>query len=191
MQPTVARTRRWSQGEYHRLADLGFFRGQRVELVEGRIIQMAPQKDVHAAVIWLVRDALAPAFGDGFWVRAQLPLRLGKWSEPEPDVSVVRGGPRDYIGTGHPPSALLIVEVSDSILRFDRKTKAGLYAKYGIRDYWIVNLIEGQVEVHRNPIPDESHRFGHRYSSIAVLKRGELVQPLATTAEVRTDDLLP
>ena len=191
MQSVMTRTRRWTYDEYFRLADLGFFRRQRVELVGGRIVQMAPQRDVHSALIGLARDAAAGAFGTGVWVRAQLPLHLGKWSGPEPDISVVPGGPRDYIGTGHPKSALLIIEVSDTTLRFDRRVKAGLYAKYGIRDYWIVNLPARQIEVHRDPMVDPMHPFGHRYASVVSIGPGGSVRPLAAALPVRVDDLLP
>ena len=152
---------------------------------------MPPQKDLHAAAVLLARDAFITAFGAGHCVRDQLPLQLGKWSEPEPDIAVVPGSPRDYIGTGHPTGALLVVEVSDATLRFDRRTKLGLYSKYAIDDYWIINLIDKHVEVYREPVPDPGHPFGHRYGSMTVYKRGQSIQPLARSSPVRVDDLLP
>src|SRR5882724_3672360 len=190
MQMTATRTRirRWTFKEFSRLAELGFFRRQRVELVGGRIVQMAPQLDVHAAVFALAQRAADAAFGDRFWIRAQLPLQLGKWSAPEPDIAVVPGSPRDYIGTGQPTSALLIVEVSDSTLlydRDDRDKKAGLYAKFGIADYWIINLIERQLEIHRDPVEDPGHPFRHRYASVKIARKGETIQPLAKAASIR------
>ncbi|HSZ57833.1 MAG TPA: Uma2 family endonuclease [Tepidisphaeraceae bacterium] len=188
---TAARTRRWTCSEFNRLASLGFFRRQRVELIGGRIVQMAPQLNLHSVVIGLAERASGAAFGPKFWFRPQLPLHLGKWSEPEPDIAVVPGDPRDYLATGHPRTALLIIEVSDTTLRYDRRTKAGLYAKRGIADYWIINLIDRQVEVHRDPIRDPSHLFRHRYSSIAILKAGETIQPLSAKTAVSVSDLLP
>jgi Uma2 family endonuclease len=188
---TASRTRRWNYTEFVRLADLGFFRRQRVELVGGRIVQMAPQLNFHSIAIGLAERAAATAFGPAFWVRPQLPLRLGKWSGPEPDIAVVPGAPRDYLMTGHPCSALLIIEVSDSTLRYDRRTKAGLYARHGVADYWIINLVDRQLEVHRDPIRDPSHRFRHRYASMSVLKAGEIIQPLSAQNPVNVHDLLP
>ena len=191
MQLTMPKTRRWRYAEYSRLTDLGFFDRQRVELIGGRIIQMAAQRDVHTAGVSLARDAVAAAFGIGCWARVQAPLHMGRWSGPEPDVSVVPGSARDYLGTGHPKSALLVVEVSDTTLRFDRRVKQGLYAKYDIRDYWIVNLIDRQVEVYRDPVPDANHPFGHRYSDVKTFSRGQSITPLGTAAAVKVDDLLP
>ena len=192
MQLTASRTqtRRWTFDEYMRLADLGFFRGQRVELVGGRIIQMAPQRDLHAAALGLAQRAVDKAFGDQFWSRPQLPLRLGKWSGPEPDIAVVPGSPRDYL-RAHPASALLIIEISDSTLRYDRGKKAGIYAKYGILDYWIVNLMERHIEVLRAPVEDAGHPFGYRYASVTFARKGETIQPLAEASAIRVDDLLP
>ena len=191
MQTAAVKTRRWKYSEYFRLAELGFFDRQRVELVGGRIVKMAPQKDVHSSCVGLARDAAAVAFGPGYWPRVQCPLHLGTWSGPEPDIAVVPGGPRDYIGTGHPTGALLIIEVSDTTLRYDRRVKGGLYAKYGIRDYWIVNLIDRQVEVNRDPIPDPAHIFRHRYATRTEFKSGDSIQLLAVNAAIPVRDLLP
>jgi Uma2 family endonuclease len=187
--PTV---RRWTRDEYYRMADLGFFQDQRVELIDGEIIEMAPQKDAHAVAVSLTRDALAEAFGDGYWVRMQLPLRLAEGSDPEPDASVVHGKARDYLGKGHPTGALLVVEVSDTTLAYDRGPKASLYASAGITDYWIVNLINAQVEVHREPVEDADQPHGFRYRKVTALKAGASIRPLAKpAAEVAAADILP
>lgn len=90
----MPRRRRWSCAQYHRMAKLGFFRGQRVELIQGQVMRMAPQKDRHMAAISLCGDAVARAFGPGYRVHTQGPLHLGTRSEPEPDVSVVSRSPR-------------------------------------------------------------------------------------------------
>lgn len=152
---------------------------------------MAPQRDVHAIAVSVARDAAAAAFGAGFWVRMQLPLHLGRWSGPEPDISVVPGAARDYLGKGHPTSALLVIEVSDTTLRYDRRIKSGLYAKNGVPDYWIVNLIDCHIEVRRDPIADPKHPFGHRYGAMTIIGPGQAVQPLTTEAAIRVNDLLP
>jgi Uma2 family endonuclease len=186
------RFRRWTYQEFERLGDLGFFRHQRVELVAGRIVRMAPQRDVHAAAVGLAHSAVHRAFGNGFWVRMQLPLQIDRWSGPEPDVSVVPGGPRDYIGTGHPKTALLVIEVSDTTLRFDRQRKAAAYAKAGIADYWIVNLIDRQIEVYRTPVADQSARLGYRYADVATFTSPAKINVVAAPgAEVVVADLLP
>lgn len=186
--------RRWSYTEFEQLGQLGFFQNQRVELIAGKIIKMAPQLDVHAAAVGLAQRAIERVFPiAAFWVRPQLPMQIDRWSGPEPDISVVAGSPRDYIGTGHPRTALLILEVSDTTLRLDRGRKAALYAKAGVQDYWIVNLADRQVEVHRKPITDASAKFGYRYTDIQPLNGTATITPLAspTPMSVAISDLLP
>src|SRR5947208_15853969 len=97
------RQKRWTRAEYYRMADAGLFREQRVELIEGEIFQMPPMKTPHAAALELGERELEAVFGAGYWVRNQLPLHFGPRSEPEPDLAVVPGGPRDF--TDHPTTA--------------------------------------------------------------------------------------
>ena len=112
-----------------------------------------------------------------------MPLNLGRDSDPEPDLAVVRGRIEDY--SDHPTTALLIVEVSDTTLRLDRR-KAGLYAAAGIAEYWIVNLNERQVEVHRSPQADGE------YAERRVISAGESLAPLGrSTLSIKVMDLLP
>src|SRR5665213_305477 len=155
--------KRWTLREYDRLLAKGFFRNARVELIEGRIIKMAAQYEPHVASVSLTAKAVERAFGDGFWVRRQNPLRFGSRSKPEPDAAVVAGNENDFINSGTPTTALLVIEVSDSSLNYDRGRKASLYARYGIADYWIVNVVDRQLEVYRDPIADPLHRFRFRY----------------------------
>jgi Uma2 family endonuclease len=182
---------RWTSDEYHRMADVGIFRDQRVELIGGEVMDMAPQRDIHAAAVSLAFRAIWGVMGDGFWVRCQLPFRIGQSSEPEPDVSVVPGSERDYIGTGHPTKALLVIEVSDSSLDFDRSDKASLYASAGIAEYWIVNLIDRQVEVNRSPNADTAARFGFSYAERRVFAAGDQIKPLSANGDIAVSDLLP
>src|SRR6202790_1779088 len=113
------RLRRWNKDEYYQLLDLGMFDGQRVELIDGEIIQMPAQKNEHFIAITLTAEALEVAFGEGYWARPQGTLDLSPTFVPDPDVAVVfgrpRGGPKE-----NPPSALLVVEVSDTTLSHDR-----------------------------------------------------------------------
>src|SRR5262249_6323739 len=101
----------------------------------------------------------------GWSVRIQNPVSLDDESAPEPDVAVVRGRHADY-RSAHPTRAALIVEVAESSLRFDRVQKGSLYARAGIVDYWIVNLVDRVVEVYRDPAADLTAPFGWRYASV-------------------------
>jgi Uma2 family endonuclease len=132
--------RKWSREEYYHLGNLGFFRNQRVERIGGAIMVRSPQTWPHASTTDRVAVVLRGGFGPAAWVRTEMPLEFGLTSDPEPDVSVVPGRIEDY--TDHPTTALLVVEVSDTSLAFDRGDKASLYAAAGIADYWIVNLNE-------------------------------------------------
>jgi len=168
--------RRWTREEYYRMGELGFFHGQRVELIEGEIIVLSPQNWPHSSTVDRVGEVLRRILGTGFWVRTQIPLNLGT-SDPELDVSVVLGRREDY--SDHPTTAVLIVEVSDSTLAYDRSRKASLYARAGIADYWIVNLVDKQLEVRRDPRPDPSQYYGHGYASVTILVPPAVVNPLA------------
>lgn len=177
-------TRRWSRAEYERLVDVGVFRPEeRLELIEGDILEMSPQSSRHAAVVQLVQQTLEGARSSGTSLRGQLPLALSDDSEPEPDLAVVAGGPRDYLG-GHPQTALLIVEVSDSSSPIDRGRKLALYARHGVPEYWIVDLTADRVVVHRGPGPDG-------YAERTVLAAGDEIASPALARPVAVRDLLP
>jgi len=183
---------RYTVEEYDRLVRHNMFRDARVELIEGKVIAMPPQMEPHAVGVILAGEVMRRAFGEGFTVRQQMPLQLGNRSKPEPDVAVVTGGPRASLKSGAPAAAALIIEISDATLRHDRGKKALLYARSGFADYWIVNLVDRQLEVHRDPIADPATKRGFRYNSIQVLKPGEAIAPLAAPgASVAVNDLLP
>ena len=165
------RTRCWTKKEYYRLGELRFFDGQRVELLEGRILVQSPMTPLNAFTMMLIREALHPLLPDGYRLRSKVPLDLGKRTEPEPDFAVVQGTSRQFIAA-HPTSAVLIIEVADSSLSYDRRQKGSLYARAGVPDYWLVNLVDNRVEVYRDPVPDAAQRYGHRYAS-----RIDLVPP--------------
>lgn len=175
----------WSVDQFQQLGDLGIFDHQRVELIEGQVLQMSPMRAKHTTAVALVEKALLRAFGAGFYVRQQSPLPLGSKSQPEPDIAVVEGDIRDY-AKKHPTHALLVVEVSDTTLAFDRKVKSRVYAQAGIEDYWIVNLVDNCVEVHRQP--NESGEYAHKQT----LKSGDKIAPLAMPGSpVAVEELLP
>lgn len=174
----------WTRERYERAGEAGVFGDLRVELIDGEVVQMSPMKARHAAAIVIASKLLEEAFGAQFHSRAQLPLVLSDRSEPEPDVAIVVGRPQDYIPQ-HPHVAELVVEVSESTLQFDRAKKARVYASAGIREYWIINLQDNQIEVFREP--NVNAGYGERL----VLKRGEVVSPIgARDAKLSVDELL-
>jgi Uma2 family endonuclease len=185
------KTHRWTVDQYHRMADMGFFRENRVELINGRITQMPPKREPHSIAVGLTVKSLEEAFGPGFWVRNQEPLRFTRYSEPEPDVAVVPGTIRDYVGRPHPDSALLIVEISDATLRYDQTRKLALYARHRIADYWILDLNARQLEIHRQPTQQPGRR-SFRYADCTILGPSERISPLAVPhAQIQVSDLLP
>ena len=180
----------WTVREYYRLGDLQTFREQQVELIEGVIVEKEQMTPAHAAGQELTRRALQAAFGPGHWIRFSAPLRIGRRSLPDPDLAVIPGGVR--VLPAAPSTALLVVEVSDRTLTYDRYRKGSLYAKAGIADYWIVNLNLGRLEVYRNPTPNPTCRYGFGYSAVDVLGPNDTASPLAAPhARVEVVDLLP
>ena len=186
------RTRRWTRAEYDRLIEIGFFQpGDPVELLGGELLVAEPQGSRHYTAICLVEGALRTAFGAGWVIRSQGPVALDDESEPEPDVAVVAGSVRDYSGE-HPGRPVLVVEVSESSLRLDRERKGSLYARAGLDDYWIVNLVESVLEISRGPVADSSASYGWRYASRIVLGPDASATPLAApAASIPVRALLP
>lgn len=185
--------RLFSRAEYQRAGELGLFGPQeRLELIEGEVIRKAtPQKSRHATGVQYASDALREAFGAGFVIRVQMPIGIGDDSEPEPDVAVVRGTASDYLAA-HPTTAVLIVEVADTTLRFDRTTKARLYASAGIPEYWIVDLDERILEVRRNPAPSPGAASLHEYSTLTRHGLDDTISPLAAPlVEIPVRTLIP
>ena len=179
MSPPTPRARRFKRVEYEQLIDFGIFQpGERLELLDGLLLVREPQAGPDALAIELAAEALRAAFGPAARVRVRLPIALDEESEPEPDLSVV-AGTLDEADPVIPSRALLIVEVSDATLPLDRSEKASLYARAGIREYWIVNLVERVLEVHREPVPESTAPYGWRYRAIQRLGARDVVSPLA------------
>jgi hypothetical protein len=174
----------WAQGVYGP--------EERLELIEGEVIEkVTPQMMPHAIGVTLSADRVRLVFGEGFHVRVQLPMTIGTRNQPEPDVAVITGAVRDYLDA-HPTTAVLIIEVSDSTLRYDRTTKAALYARAGIADYWILNLVDRVLEVHREPAAMTDMPLGHGYRSITRHTPTDSVVPLAAPQSlIAVADLLP
>jgi Uma2 family endonuclease len=186
------RTRRWTRVEYERLIDIGFLHeDEPVELLAGHMIEAEPKGSRHATAVCLIADELRAACGRGWVVRVQDPVALDDESEPEPDVVVVPGHPRDYLDA-HPARPVLVVEVAESSLAFDRHHKSGLYARAGIADYWIVNVVADVLEVHRAPVADTAAEFGWRYGNIETFGSGTSISPLCRPDVIlAVADLLP
>ena len=151
-------------------------------LIDGVILEEGPMNPPHAITLGLVGEAIRTAFGTGWRIRSRSPLVLGQDLDPEPDLAVVPGTPRDYMG--HPTTADLVVEVSDSSLDFDTNEKRLLYATAGIRDYWVVDINGRRLLVYRDPQAGD-------YATQQAFGPADAVSPLAVpTAVVRVADLL-
>ena len=192
MTASSVRIKHWTRVEYERLIDLAAFApDERLELLGGQLVVREPQGRPHATGIRLVARALRAVFGPDWTIEAQLPVALDEASEPEPDIAVVTGGPRDYVES-HPSRPELVVEVALASLALDRGEKASLYARAGVADYWIVNLVDNVLEVYREPVADPRGAYGWRYASVATLRQGDSVTPLALPGSaIPILDLLP
>jgi len=184
--------RRWSRREYARLIDHGFLdEDDPIELLDGLLLVKEPQHSPHRTAVLLAAKAVERAFGEGWFVQTQSPIILDDWSEPEPDVCVVRGSPRDYVAT-HPTRPALIVEVAQSGLHLARGRRAVAYARARIADYWIVNLVDRVLEVHREPARPGPARRQWGYAAIDTLGADATITPLAApSAAIRVAELLP
>jgi len=148
---------------YYALAECGILSpDDRVELLDGLIVAMAPRSDGHDATIHVVLYALLGKLGQGATIRVQSPFMAGGASVPQPDLAVVPGKAADYFDNA-PTKAHLIVEVSQSSLAQDRLTKSAIYARAGVACFWIVNLRNLCVEVYRDP-----DRFKSEYRSVTI-----------------------
>ena len=184
--------RRFTRHEYARLIDHGFLdEDDPIELLDGLLLVKEPQRSPHRTAVLLVAKALERAFGEGWFVQSQSPITLSDRSEPEPDVCVVRGSPRDYVDA-HPTRPTLVVEVAQSGLRLARGRKAAAYARARIADYWIVNLVDRVLEAHREPARPGPARRHWGYAAIETLGPDATITPLAApSAAIRVADLLP
>jgi Uma2 family endonuclease len=172
---------------YFALVDRGILEpDDKVELLEGVVVAMAPEGLWHANTVRLVARALTNAVGARGYVDQQHCFIAGAISVPEPDVAVLPGRLEDYFAS-HPTTAHLVVEVADSSLIQDRVTKAAIYAAAGVTEYWIVARLGEHVQVSTHPIPAE-----RRYGSVRIALRGQSITLAAfPDLQVAVNDLLP
>lgn len=157
--------------EYRLMGEMGILtRKQPVELLNGEIIEMSPIKSLHSGTVKLLNRVLGEILGKDFIISIQDPVELNQYSEPEPDVAVLKFREDAYTKSHpKPPEVLLIIEVADTSLEKDREVKLPIYAASGIRECWIVNLREQQIEVYTEPSEKG-------YADIHIYRKGDLIQ---------------
>lgn len=163
-------TKRFTLDEYHRLGELGFFApDERVELIRGEIILMPTKKTPHSFCNTLLWQELFRLIGDRAYLRVQEPIILPADSEPQPDLVIARNRADNYLSSHpYPADVLLLIEVSDATLNFDKTTKLSLYAEDGISYYWIFNLVDKCLELYSEPYQDMQGKFSYRVKRIAL-----------------------
>jgi Uma2 family endonuclease len=176
------RVKRWTKREYNDLVDRGFFRGQRLYLYRGELIEVAPMGTLHALGIMNVTDWLHDTFGSEYRIRCQMPFETPGETMPEPDAGIFT--PEQIAAhRPHPKAAILLIEVSDSSVEIDQE-KAFDYAAASVPDYWISNVRDRVIEVFREPVRDPKAPLGWRYRWHRVFKENEQVAPLVKPTAV-------
>ena len=178
--------RRFTVDEYYRMGRAGVFHeDDRVELLDGLIVEMSPIGPGHAGCVTALTSLLTPLLAGRAPVSVQNPVRLGEHSEPRPDVALLV--PRaDAYRTAHPQpeDVLLLIEVADASLEHDRDAKVPLYAAAGVPEVWLVSLTEDAITLYRDPL-------GGRYATVRTARRGETVTSLRVpSATLRVEDIL-
>ena len=144
---------RWTVAEYHRMAEVGLLNeDSRVELIDGEIIEMAPIGSSHGGNVNRFIRLFSKVVGDKAIIAAQNPVVLSGYAEPQPDLAILRWREDDYEQSNpHPEDVLLLIEVSDSTLKYDRDVKVPLYANHGIPEVWLLDLQRKQLEIYHDP----------------------------------------
>ncbi len=177
---------RFTRDEYYRMAEAGLFEKKRVELLDGEIITMSPQLTPHAFAVNRLMYEIIAKLGQTALVRVQAPIVLHSRSEPEPDIAVCIPVPDNYKHKHPTPDqVLLVIEVAESSLMYDRTRKARAYAAARIPEYWIVNLVDRQVEVLTDP--DSASR---NYKQKRIVKPDETLT-LPGGSSIAVSDILP
>lgn len=168
--------------EYDKLVELGVFEGERIELLDGQLVRMNPPKPPHASTVDKLMLLLVRGLSTQAGVRIQQPFAANEESEPQPDLALV---PLATYEIEHPNQAQLIIEVSESSIRYDRGPKLRVYAEAGVPEYWIVNLEQRLIEVHRKPA-------NGRYWQVQSYDDSSVIRPERfPDFELRVADVLP
>ncbi|HMQ46781.1 MAG TPA: Uma2 family endonuclease [Saprospiraceae bacterium] len=174
-----------SVDEYHRMIEIGIFsKGEKLELLNGKLVFMSPIGSKHAGCLDKIAELFIQCFIGKARVRVQNPLLLPNYSEPEPDIAVVKRKP-NYYTDRHPQAdeVYLIVEVADTSLEIDREEKYKLYASANIPVYWIVNLRDNCLEVYTEPL-------GELYKNRRLFLPGDMVELPHLDQQIAVNDLL-
>jgi Uma2 family endonuclease len=177
---------RWTVAEYHRMAEVGLLNeDSRVELIDGEIIEMAPIGSAHGGNVNRFIRLFSKVVGDKAIVAAQNPVVLSGYAEPQPDISILRWRADDYEQSNpHPEDVLLLIEVSDSTLRYDRDVKIPLYAKNGVPEVWLLDIQNRQLEIYREPINGQYRQRDCR-------RTGQIAPILCPDAVIDLAELFP
>ena len=181
------RRRMWTRDEYYKMAAAGIFGAdERVELIRGEVVTLAPIGPSHRRSSLRLYDILHDMSAGSYYVLHESPITLTDGTEPQPDIAVARGSEDDY-DDRHPYASeiVLVVEASDTTLAADRRDKAQLYAAAGIPNYWIINLVQGQAEVYDLPVNGQ-------YSRTAFfLPTQKIDVPFLSGKSIGVSDILP
>ncbi|HLO87172.1 MAG TPA: Uma2 family endonuclease, partial [Nostocaceae cyanobacterium] len=168
-------------------AEAGIFgEDERVELLEGKIIWMSAKGTAHSSAVARTDYLMKNQLGKKAWVSVQNPVKLNERSEPEPDISVLKLDPLDYADHHPTPSEIyLLIEVADSSLKFDCEIKAQAYSQAGIKDYWVLDVVERQLYVFREPTEEG-------YLNKVILKEDAIISPLEfPDLHISVSEILP
>jgi Uma2 family endonuclease len=179
--------KRWfTVDEYYRMAQAGILtKDDHVELIEGEVIEMSPIGSRHAACVKRLNTILNRLVSQQMIISIQDPIYIDEFSEPEPDVALLRSQEDFYVGS-HPIASdvLLVIEVADTSVEYDRKKKLPLYAQAGIPEVWLANLPEDRFEIHTQPL-------NGKYQSVIIVRRGESIKSQTITdLNIDIDEIL-
>jgi len=186
------RPHRFTLAQYYRLSEMNFFGDRKVEFIDGEIIDMASQLNPHSFVVSTFARRLFAIFAESnYWVRIQTTLET-TGSAPEPDFAILRGPATSDRVYANANDALLVIEVADSTLLYDTTHKASLYAANRVPEYWVFNIPDREIIVHREPTSHSSAKFGWKYSQIMTFKPGSPVAPICMPSHtIDPADILP
>ncbi|MDS4027733.1 MAG: Uma2 family endonuclease [Candidatus Contendobacter sp.] len=184
--PNLRPRHRWTVAEYHRMGEVGLLNEDSwVELIDGEIVEMAPIGSQHGGKVNRFIHMFYKTFGNQAIIAAQNPVVLGGYEEPQPDIAILRWR-EDYYEQAHPhvEDVLLLIEISDSTLRYDRDVKIPLYAKNGIPEVWLLDIPNRQLEIYHEPINGEYRQRDCRLT-------GKIAPTLFPDAVIDLADVFP